>query len=162
MSLPLLIEQRDLEMVIGAQRVAQLLDNRGAGRANASIVADILQAGTDEGARFLAPGFSTDEIIALARADASIRRKLARIGIGEAAMGRPEFTGPNGEFLFQKPYEMARKDLMEMGTSKQRSAAEQQIGAVNRRIGPRVGLRKHRPRSYVFADSPERKGGGPF
>ncbi len=163
MSLPLLIEALDIERAIGAQRFVQLTTTNATGRAPVSIVADILQVATDEAGRFLAPGFTPDEIVALARRDMAIRRKIAMVGVGVAAVGRPEFIGGDGKFVFQAAYDEARKDLMAIGNKDQRSAAEEQNGTINRTTGVRVGLRRNRAtRHYVFADTLYRRGGGPF
>jgi len=162
MSIPLLIEDADLELAIGAETFAQLCDHAGRGEAQPRIVQHILRVGSDEAANLLAPGFSTDEIIALVRRDAALRHKIALIGIGVAGVARREFADAQGKFLYADAAQKARAEISAVGTKKERSAAEQQNGSINRRVGPRVGQRVNRPRYFVFADARGTRGSGGY
>lgn len=162
MSVPLLIEQIDLERCIGAERFAQLEGRLGTGRAGAADVQDLLQTASDEGARLLAPGFTGDELVALVRRDAAIRKKIAWVGIGMATPGRSEYQDTNGKFLFEAVCAEAKKELAAIGRKAAESIGAVQNGTRNRLGGVRVGQRRDRPRCFNFADTKDRRGSGGF
>lgn len=161
MSVPLLIEVSDLEAVIGPARVAQLFTNDGSGKARAEQQRRLLQDASDTASRYLGPGWTVDELVAIVRSDGGVRRLIAWIAVGMSAEGRPEFADQQGRFLFAAPYGRAIEDLTAMGTARQRTLGEKQTGATNRLIGTRIKKMRGQ-RQWVFADGIRHRGSGGF
>ena len=153
-----LVTQAQLEIRFGVQTVARYCDDDGDDIADASVVEQILQAGSDEAKGIMLAAWSGAQIEIIADKDAAVREHVLAICADLMAMRRAEFLDANGNTPYSGIRDRAEKRLKEIAKAERRSIGEESAGTsviITSKVTPD-------PPRLVFSrttDSPGGRGG---
>lgn len=156
-----LVTQAQLETQFGAGTVQRYCDDNRDGVADAGVVAQVLDEGSDIAHSILRTAFSDAAIVLLAANDAGIRGAALDICAERMGNRRVELRNPDGTTPFTEARRTAEKHLRHIADAERRSKGEALAGK-----NPTVGVRVNRElpsKDLVFAGTAENpKGPGGF
>ena len=149
-SIPAVLNQADLETIVGVVRLPQLI--RRAGDSDDLFddrVAEICQRATDHAAGILYQGFQVSEIIKLFASDYAVWGDVRDLGAGFAGAYAVDFTDmESGSYPYSAVWQRADKALKDRVKGRPRMIGEDKAG-VNHTLGNRV---VRRPSRTTFGD----------
>ena len=120
-----LIEQSDIEDVIGVKKVVEHADDDGDEVADPNVIDKLLSKASSYARGALLPGFPSQELIdELVANDEAAKNDVVELAIGLLGKRREQLLGEDGASVYSKWFDPALKRLRAIGEAKRRSIGE--------------------------------------
>ncbi|HEX4334703.1 MAG TPA: hypothetical protein VH062_02250 [Polyangiaceae bacterium] len=156
MATPQFLSRADLDSRITAARVDQIFDRDGDGRAEQSVIDEILAEAEGEALALLLRAFTLDQVTAMVGTpgahgpDVSLRAKMAWIACELASETKGEFIAEDGKGRYWARYTAAKTDIDKMSKGGLATPSGQQNKQTGGLIRPSL---RSGEKPFVFAPS---------
>jgi hypothetical protein len=124
-----LIDQADIEDVIGVKKLIEHTDDDGDGVADPNVVDKLLEKASAYARGALVPGYGSQAVIDdLVANDPAARNDVTELAIGLMGKRREQMLGEEGASVYSKWFQPALDRLRATGRGAQRSAGEEVAG----------------------------------
>lgn len=124
-----LIDQSDIEDVIGVKKLIEHTDDDGDEVADPNVVESLLSKASAYARGALVPGYKSQAVIDdLVANDPAIRNDVTELAIGLMGKRREQMLGDEGASVYSSWFKPALDRLRAIGRGAERSAGEEQAG----------------------------------